>query len=98
VSSETSGIYSHRRYCLLKRFAAKDNGDEALVCVWRGKQEAVSATALASDFPYRAKLIAAGYSSVEDLTGADAIELRKRASLGRREADTVIAAIAALEI
>jgi hypothetical protein len=86
-------INTVRRYYLAKRFAAVERDDLAIASVWRAKQEAEPGTALASDFPARTKLIAAGYSAVEDLQGSDTNELRRRASLSRREADAVIAAL-----
>lgn len=82
-----------RRYYLAQRLRAR----EALLeeGVWQAKQEAEPGTELAADFPSAAALEAAGYTTVEDLDGADVAELR-RAGLTRRQAETVIAAVAPL--
>lgn len=64
--------------------------------MWRSKQEGTSATALPSDAPSRAALVAAGYGAVEDIGDATSEELSLRASLSTREAAAVIAYIAAL--
>lgn len=85
-----------RRHRLLKRFACLDRGDEGLAAAWRSKQEGTSATALPSDAPSRAALVAAGYSAVEDIGDATAAELVQRASISTREAAAVVAYIAAL--
>lgn len=87
-------IGTPRRYYLLKRYAAKARRDP-LEGTWRAKQEETAGAALPHDFPSRAKLVAAGYSTAEDLRGADAAELMTNASLSRREAT---AALAALEL
>ncbi len=88
-------IGSVRRYCLLKRRAHFDGGDLALAGVWRAKQEAEPGTTLPSDFPLRSLLASAGYVASEDLDGADAEELNS-AGLSSAQADTVLAAFAAL--
>lgn len=90
-----SSIGSGRRFYLLKRFAAVDTLS-GLDAVWRAKQEQTPATALAPGFPFLSRLQAAGYSAVEDLTGATARELILRAGLNRREANAVLAAMESL--
>lgn len=85
-----------RRHRMLKRFSCLDSGDEELAAVWRSKQEGTPATALPSDTPARAALVAAGYSAVEDIGDAVAAELVQRANLTTREAAAVVAYIAAL--
>lgn len=63
--------------------------------IWRAKQEAEPGAPLPSDFPYAERLAAAGYTTQEDLDGADEEELR---CLGFqvREAQRILAALAAL--
>lgn len=80
-----------RRYYLHKRLEAR------LLCddnegVWKAKQEAEPGTPLASTFPSKAKLETLGYTTTEDLDGADEAEL-VRAGLTQAQAKTVIAAI-----
>ena len=67
-----------------------------MVAVWRAKQAARPGTDLPDDFMHRARLVEAGYSTVEDIDGAAADELQKRAGLQRREALAVLTQIAAL--
>ncbi len=89
-------LRSVRRYYLHKRFGAHAICDLALRDVWRAKQEAEPGTPLPADFPHKSSLEAAGYSTLEDIDGADQAELRKHVSLRPYEADAVIAAAAAL--
>lgn len=87
-------ITSLRRYYLLKRLAsARIQSD--LASTWRAKQEAEPATALPSTFVLRDRLVAAGYSSKEDLHGADAEELRA-SGFSARDAKAILAAWATL--
>jgi hypothetical protein len=88
-------IKSRRRYCLLKRRYHLQSGDEALAAVWRAKQALVDATALPATFPALSKLTAAGYTTKEDLDGADDSELVE-AGLNLSEARAAIAALAQL--
>lgn len=91
--AETNG--SLRRFYLRKRLAASRE-DSSLTDVWKGKQEAESGTALPADFPSRAALVSAGYSTAEDLDGADTDELRNNAGLHAAQAAAVLTAAAAL--
>lgn len=86
---------SQRRYCLYKRFNARDERNTALESLWKGYQEAQPGTLLSDAFPARAKLAVAGYVADADLVGADADELRDYARLTTSEAAAVIAAAAA---
>lgn len=88
-----SYLLSPRRYYLAKRHAAADLGDTALEVVWQAKQEAEPGTALADDFPYLTRLQAAGYTTEEDLAGADADELQEQ-DFTSREAAAIVAAAA----
>jgi hypothetical protein len=90
-----STLGSARRFYLAKRHAAAELGDEGLELVWRGKQEAESATALPSDFPHLSTLTPLGYTAREDLAGADECELTDL-GLTLSQATEVIAAFAAL--
>lgn len=88
-------VISVRRYYLLERLAAFRRDDFAIASVFRAKQEAESATALPADFPSRVLLVAAGYSTVEDINGADLEELLC-AQLSTKQAETVLTELAAL--
>jgi hypothetical protein len=87
-------IKSKRRYYLLKLLWARrqDNDQDG---IWRSKQQAVSGTALPSDFPLLSRLAAADYTTTDDLDGADANEL-KGSGFTAREAETIFAALAPL--
>lgn len=89
-----SEFASQRRYCLYKRFNARDEQSRALELLWRGYQEAQPGTALPESFPARAKLVAVGYAAGADLFGADQAELQDYARLTNTEAAAVIAAAA----
>lgn len=94
--STCSTVASARRYYLLKSQAARINCDIALELTWRAKQQAESGTPLPSDFPELAKLTAAYYTTVEDLTGAGTDELVQEARLTTKQAEAVLTALAAL--
>lgn len=87
-----STVGSLRRYALMKRRAAEEVGDLAIRDVWKGKQEAEPGTDLASDFPSRTRLVALGYSTMEDLIGADACELGSL-GFGTRDTAAILAAV-----
>jgi hypothetical protein len=90
-----STVNNVRRYYLLKKQAAAALGDAGLEAVWLGKQQAEAGTSLPADFVMLSVLSAAGYSTVEDLTGASLDELRE-AGLTPAQANAVVAALAAL--
>ncbi len=81
-----------RRYYLAKRSQARVAGQKGLELTWQGKQEAEPGVALAADFPARSALVAAGYTTTEDLDGADVDELRT-AGLSTRDAEAALAAL-----
>lgn len=87
-------VTSVRRHRLLKSFDFADRGEDGMAATWRAKQEATAGTELPASFPSRAVLVAARYSTLEDVTGADVDELLKRTPLKRRQAEAVIAALA----
>lgn len=61
-----------------------------------GAQQREPGTPLPTDFPFRDTLAAAHYTTVEDLTGAGTKELLNDARLSHKQAEAVIAALAAL--
>lgn len=91
-----SELKSYRRYCLMKRFVASRAGETANAQLWQNKQEEQPGTALPDTFPYRSDLVAAGYTTKEDIIGADDVELNDVAGLTLRAAASVIAAAEAL--
>ena len=89
-------VKTARRYFLLQAQAEERQADPDFGGVWRSKQQQVEGTALPSTFPHRARLVAAGYSTVEDLDGAEAPELVRQVRLSLREAQAVLLALASL--
>lgn len=85
-----------RRFYLRKAANAFTQGLCGLGAAWRAKQLEQPGIDLPADFPYLSQLITAGYVAVEDLDGADVIELVRVAHLVGHEADRVLAAAAAL--
>lgn len=83
-----------RRLYLHKRQEARKNRNDA-EGIWRAKQEAEPGTPVSADFPLRSELAALGYTTNEDLDGADEHELR-RVGLTANDAAKVMAALAAL--
>lgn len=83
---------SVRRYLLHKRRLAREAGDWALVNVWQAKQEAEPGSALGASVPHQTALEPLGYTTAEDLDGADVDELES-AGLTRRQAEDVIGAL-----
>jgi len=81
-----------RRYYLLKRQVAAASR-EPISSIWQAKQEEEPGTALPADFPSLIALRRAGYTTVEDIDGADANELRQA---GVGDAEAVLAAVALL--
>jgi hypothetical protein len=85
-----------RRIYLKNRKLTAEAGEHAISSVWQARQEEQPGTGLPSDFPYRDELVAAGYSTSEDLEGACADELAEWAGISGRDAKTILAAYAAL--
>jgi len=81
-----------RRYYLHKRLEARNCSQDDLDLIWRAKQEAEPGTPLASTFPSKAALEAVGYTTTEDVDGADEAELM-RAGLTQQQARVVVAAL-----
>lgn len=90
--ASATSINTLRRFYLLKRRKARAYGDKGLEGVWRQKQEAQAGTSLDAAFPARAALVAAGYSTEEDLDGADIDELVE-AGIPYHDASAAIAAL-----
>lgn len=67
-----------------------------MASLWQTKQEAESGTQLPDDFPSRSALVAVGYTTKEDLDGADCAELADYVRLSTTQAEKVLAAAAAL--
>lgn len=82
-----------RRYYLHQRIDALACGETALSGAWRAKQEAQPGVALASDFPFRVRLAEIGYTTAEDIDGADEAEL-VLVGFSSREATAILAAAA----
>jgi hypothetical protein len=97
-----SDILTYRRYLHNERMNARARQDKELESVWRAKQEAQPGTAIPASVPYHPELAMGGYEALEDLDGADSCELVTMTSLAcgpgltHREADQVMAALAAL--
>lgn len=67
-------IKSVRRFYLLKRRRARELC-EPLEGAWQAKQEAEPGAALPATFPYLTELAEHGYTTVQDLDGANVTEL-----------------------
>lgn len=80
----------------MNRIASGRINEWALRDVWHAKQVAEPGTDLPADFPAKLELEAAGYTTVEDVDGADVEELEDYAALSSANANAVLAAIAAL--
>jgi hypothetical protein len=88
-------LNSARRVYLHKRVIAR-RAKSGLEPAWQAKQEEMGGTDLPGSFPRLAALSAVGYTTEEDLDGADAAELVDYVGLSSSDADAVIAAFAAL--
>lgn len=84
-----------RRYYLHKRLEAAAGEDWPVAGVWRWKQERQPGVALPADFPFLVRLVEKGYSTREDLDGADERELLKL-GFSTREAAAILKALEAL--
>lgn len=96
LENPSQQVYSYRRYCLLERHAAKRRCEIGIANVFRAKQEEESATALPSGFPHAAELATGGYTTVQDINGADFDELECEAGLTQKQAQAVLTALGAL--
>lgn len=88
----TSAVNNLRRYALGMRRVAELDGDLAIAQMWMATQAQTAGTPLPSTVPHQALLATAGYTTVEDLDGADADEL-VAAGLSYRQANAVIASL-----
>jgi hypothetical protein len=86
----------YRRYCHRMRMNARATGEGQLEGVWRYKQEAQPGVALPAKFPFLAELALGGYTTIEDLDGADTYELQRIAKLAKADAETVLTALTPL--
>lgn len=92
----TSPFATLRRIYLKNRKVTAEAGDLAISGLWQSRQEEQPGVALPTDFPFRADLVAAGYTTAEDLEGADADELVEWACVDNSAAKAIVAAYAAL--
>jgi hypothetical protein len=88
-------VKNTRRYYLHKRINARVYEGSDNAAVWQAKQEADPGTSLPSDFPLRDELAEIGYSTIEDLDGADVNELQQ-SGISTGDAETILAALATL--
>jgi hypothetical protein len=80
-----------RRYYLLKVVHSRELDDD-WDTAWRAKQRSFPGAELPDDFPFRERLAAKDYSTVEDLDGADASEL-SRSGFSARDSIEILAAL-----
>lgn len=80
----------------MNRIEAGRRCEPALRDVWHAKQSEEPGTDLPTGFPAKAELAVAGYTTVEDLDGADVEELEDYAGISQLQASAVLAALAAL--
>lgn len=85
-------IVSARRWFLLQAQWARETFQDGLASTLYGKQQDQPGTPLPAGFPFRAALVAANYTALEDITGADVSELVRAVGLSQANAATVIAA------
>lgn len=91
-----SELKSYRRYCLMKRYVANQAGENANAQIWQNKQEEQPGTDLPAGFPYLTELSGCGYTTKEDIDGADDFELYDVVGLNSQAAAAVFAALAEL--
>lgn len=89
-------INTLRRFWLLSKIEASRRLEFAIAAVHLGKQQELPGTALPATFPYLSQLSAAGYTTKEDINGADQTELMENVGLGPIQANAVLSALAAL--
>lgn len=100
MADESQGVYTIRRYYLLKAQEAHAAGDGELGAAWWAKQNGVAGTVLPSTVPVQADLATAHYTKLEDFgtvvngafRGATSNELVAN-GLSRSEADAVLSAV-----
>lgn len=88
-----STLGSARRYYLAKRHAATSECELVMAATWQAKQEAEPGEDLPSGFPSLSTLETKGYTTYEDLAGADVCELQEQ-GFTTREAEAILAATA----
>lgn len=85
-----------RRIYLKNRKLSSQGERFAESSVWQAHQEEQPGTPLPGDFPALTTLTVGGYTTVEDLDGADATELAEWARISAPQAKAIFAALAAL--
>lgn len=89
------GMILYHRRALTTQSMVEERVDQGeLAGTMRVIRDAIPGTQLPEVFPFRAQVVAAGYSAVEDLQDATEDELAQR-GLTRRQARAVLAACAA---
>lgn len=86
-------VRSYRRYLLLKVQYHTLLCDLELASAFLAKHDATDGTAFPDSVPFQVKLVAAHYTSVEDVFGSDVDELIENTSLTFSEAEAVVHAI-----
>ena len=94
--------WSYKRYLLLKALTAYRMQQEGLAAAWLGLlAEQPAGDALPATFPFRSRLIAAGYKELQLLDGVTEDELAVYAGFAPLDAKVIVAAalnaIAALD-
>lgn len=85
--------WSYKRYLLLNAFAADRMDQPALAAAWRGKlAELPPGDELPTVFPFRARLLATGYSELQLLDGVTEDELVLYAAFSPTDARAIVAA------
>lgn len=91
-----SDVLRPRRFYLMSRIEAARNGELALRDVWHSKQDTEPGQSLPDAFPAKAQLATAGYTTVEDIDGADAEELADYVGVSQLQSEAIFAALAEL--
>lgn len=78
---EPGAVLTARRLYLLMRYSTRARLEFGLESTFQYLQSAEPGTALATDFPGRAQLAAAGYTALEDLQGCTPDELVTNAGI-----------------
>lgn len=80
----------------MNRIEAGRRRELSLRDVWHAKQDGEPGVALPAGFPTKDELAAAGYTTVEDIDGADVEELEDYVGISQFQATAVLTALAAL--
>ena len=89
-------IRTTRRYYAARAEASALAYEYDAESLWRARQQAEPGTPFPASVPLQERLRAAGYVVLEDLLGADEVELLEK-GLNEREAGAVVKGLVALE-